>query len=54
MNNIYKKIRVVQYGTWGFTHAEHVMSTMRKMPDLFEIVGVCEIDERQKKARFKR
>lgn len=49
MNNIYKKIRIVQYGTWGFTHAEHVMSTMRKMPDLFEIVGVCEPDERQKK-----
>lgn len=43
-----KKIRVVQYGTWGFTHSEHIMSTMQNFPELFDIVGVCEPDKERR------
>ncbi len=39
-----KKIRVAQVGTWRYTHAEHIMMSMRSMPHIFEVVGVCEPD----------
>jgi len=46
-----RKIRVVQYGTWKYTHAEHTMLTMRSLPQFYEVVGVCEPNpERQKVA----
>ncbi|MBE6689374.1 MAG: Gfo/Idh/MocA family oxidoreductase [Ruminococcaceae bacterium] len=37
-----RKIRVIQYGTWVCTHADHVALCMRSMPDIYELVGVCE------------
>lgn len=37
-----RRIRVVQYGTWMYTHAAHTMSALRMLPDEYEIVGVCE------------
>ena len=36
-----KPIKVVQYGSWGMTHAEHTMLTMRSLPEYFEVVGFC-------------
>ena len=38
-------IKVVQYGSWGFTHAEHTMLTMRSLPQYFDVVGFCEPNE---------
>lgn len=47
-----KKIKVVQFGTWAMCHAEHIMMTMRSMPELFEIAGICEPnEERLKRAK---
>lgn len=47
-----KKIRVAQFGTWEMCHADHVMMTMRGMPQFYEIVGVCEPNnERLKRAQ---
>lgn len=40
-----KKIRVAQFGTWGMCHADHIMMTIKNMPELYEIVGVCEENE---------
>ena len=37
-----KPIKVVQYGTWRYTHAEHTMQTMRSLPQYFEVAGFCE------------
>ena len=37
-----RRIRVVQYGTWKYTHAAHTMSAMRGLPEDYEVVGVCE------------
>ena len=37
-----KPIKVVQYGSWGFTHAEHTMLTMRSLPQYFDVIGFCE------------
>ena len=45
-----KKIRVVQYGTWKFCHSEHIISTLRTLQEIYEIVGVCE-PNRQRKER---
>lgn len=39
-----KKLRVVQYGTWMYTHAAHTMLSMRSLPQTYEILGVCEPD----------
>lgn len=43
------KIKVVQYGTWEYCHSDHIMSTIRSMPNLYEIVGVCEPNEQRRK-----
>ncbi len=43
-----RKINVVQIGTWKYTHAEHIMMSMRSMPQHFNIVGICEPDGEQK------
>lgn len=37
-----EKLRVVQYGTWLYTHAGHTMQAMRALPEYYEVVGVCE------------
>ena len=42
-----RPIKVVQYGSWGYTHAEHTMLTMRSLPDYFDVVGFCEPDEKR-------
>ena len=47
-------IKVVQYGTWGFTHAEHTMLTMRNLPKYFDVVGLCEPDQNRLKAALNR
>ena len=39
-----KPIRVVQYGTWPYTHSEHTLRSMRSLPDYYEVVGICEPD----------
>ena len=39
---IMNKIRVAQFGTCGTCHADHVMMTMKNLPEYFEIVGICE------------
>lgn len=49
-----RKIRVVQHGTWRMCHADHVMMTMRSMPELFEIVGVCEPNPEYRNNALKR
>lgn len=43
-----KKLRVVQYGTWKYTHAAHTMLAMRGLKNLYEVVGVCEPDPVQR------
>lgn len=43
-----KKIRVVQVGVGQYTHAAHTMYAMRSLPEYYEIVGVCEPDEKAK------
>ena len=43
-----RKIRVIQYGTWMLTHSEHTMLCMRSMPDIYEVVGVCEPNEKRR------
>lgn len=43
-----KKIKVAQFGTWGMCHSDHIMSTIRNMPDLYEVVGICEPNERRR------
>lgn len=53
MSNI-RKIRVAQFGTWSKTHSDHVMSAMRTMPQLFEIVGVAEPNDERRRAAEKR
>lgn len=49
-----KPIKVVQYGSWGMTHAEHTMLTMRSLPEYFEVVGFCQPDEKKLEAALKR
>ncbi len=49
-----KKIRVVQIGTWRFTHADHTMQSMRSMPDVFDVVGVCEPNDSDRELAMKR
>lgn len=44
-----KPIKVVQYGSWGYTHAEHTMLTMRSLPQYFDVVGFCEPNEERLK-----
>ena len=34
-----KPIRVVQYGSWGYTHSEHTMLTMRLVSDFVASCG---------------
>lgn len=43
-----KPIRVVQYGAWYNTHAEHTMLTMRSLPEYFDVAGFCDPDEERK------
>ncbi len=47
------RIRVVQYGTWKYTHAAHTMSCLRTMPEEYEIVGVCEPEAERRAAAEK-
>lgn len=49
-----KPIRVVQYGTWMYTHADHTMLTMRSLPEYFEVAGFCEPDEDRRNAALAR
>ena len=49
-----KPIKVVQYGTWQYTHAEHTMLTMRSLPRYFEVAGFCEPDEKRLASALKR
>lgn len=37
-----KPIKVVQYGSWKYTHAEHTMQTMRSLPQYYNVAGLCE------------
>ena len=41
-----KKLRVVQVGAGRFTHADDTMLAMRAMPDYYDVVGVCEPNEK--------
>mgnify|MGYP004518072959 FL=1 len=41
-----QKLRVVQVGAGRFTHADHTMQAMRSMPDYYDVVGVCEPNEK--------
>ena len=43
-----RKLRVIQYGTWKYTHAAHTMQAMRGLGDMYDIVGVCEPDPLQR------
>ncbi|MBQ6678737.1 MAG: Gfo/Idh/MocA family oxidoreductase [Lachnospiraceae bacterium] len=45
-----KKIRIGQYGI-GHNHGEEKMKSFRRFPELFEVVGVCEPDEKWRAAR---
>lgn len=49
-----RKLRVVQYGTWCMCHSDHVMMTLRTMPHLFDIVGICEPDPARRASAEKR
>ena len=47
-----KPIKVVQFGTWKYTHAEHTMQTMRSLPQYYNVAGFCEAHpERLESAR---
>ncbi len=37
-----KPIRVVQYGTWPYTHSDHTLLSMRSLPEYYEVLGFCE------------
>lgn len=37
-----RPIKVVQYGTWKYTHAVHTMQAMRSLPGYYNVVGFCE------------
>ena len=43
-----QKLRVVQVGAGRFTHADHTMQAMRAMTDYYDVVGVCEPNEKAK------
>lgn len=49
-----KPIRVVQYGTWEYTHAEHTMLAMRSLPEYFDIAGLCEPNPEHLKKALKK
>ncbi len=49
-----EKIKVLQVGVWDRTHSDHVMMSMRSMPQFYEVVGICEPDEEQKARALKR
>ncbi len=49
-----KPIRVVQYGSWGYTHADHTMMTMRTLPEYYEVAGFCEPNEERREAALKK
>lgn len=49
-----RRIRVVQYGTWKYCHSDHVMMTLRSMPNIFDVVGVCEPNEERRAEAKKR
>jgi len=49
-----KPLKVVQYGSWKYTHADHTMLTMLSLPDYFEVVGFCEPDEARREAALRR
>lgn len=43
-----KKLRVVQVGTGPYTHSFHTMSAMRALPEYYDVVGVCEPNEKDR------
>lgn len=49
-----KPIRVVQYGSWCYTHADHTMMTMRSLPEYYNVVGFCEPDDRSRDSALKK
>ena len=49
-----RPIKVVQYGTWKYTHAEHTMQTMRSLPRYYNVAGFCEPDPERLKAALTR
>ncbi len=49
-----KPIRVVQYGSWGYTHSEHTMLTMRSLPAYYEVAGFCEPDRNRMESAMRR
>ena len=49
-----KPIKVVQYGSWGYTHAEHTMQTMRSLPQYYNVAGFCEPHPERLEAALKR
>ncbi len=49
-----KKINVAQVGTWRATHGEHIMMSMKSMPHIYNVVGICEPDEELKQAALKK
>ncbi len=49
-----KTIHIVQVGTWAMTHADHTMMAMRSMPQIYEVIGVCEPDEARRVSAMNR
>ena len=49
-----QKLRVVQVGAGRFTHADHTMQAMRSMPDYYDVIGVCEPNEKAKELAMPR
>lgn len=49
-----RPIKVVQYGTWKYTHAEHTMQTMLSLPQYYNVAGICETHPDRLEAAMKR
>lgn len=42
-----KRIKIAQIGTSETTHAAHIMTELLKQKDVFEVVGVADVDDRR-------
>ncbi len=49
-----RKINVAQIGTWKHTHGGHIIMSMRSMPHIYNVVGICEPDETLKNEALKK
>ncbi len=49
-----RKINVAQIGTWKHAHGGHTMMSIRSMPHIYNVVGICEPDEALKHEALKK